>query len=225
MSQETGENPQNVVKLSLKALNLRPGIALQVRRLVEGASKTEAQLYGAIEKRGVMVGPQGPEGEETGLREGEICIVRGFTGQHEFSFISKVLQTYVQPFVYALLAYPDTVDARQVRQSMRTRVSWPVSVTAGGRTLPGTVVDLSPQGAMINTAEVTAAVGQIISLTIQADVEGTPTALLLKAAVCHASRAAPDESHITGLAFQALSQQDKLLLHYLTKAPNAVTNT
>jgi hypothetical protein len=97
MSQETGENPQNVVKLSLKALNLRPGIALQVRRLVEGASKTEAQLYGAIEKRGVMVGPQGPEGEETGLREGEICIVRGFTGQHEFSFNSPSSARYCRP--------------------------------------------------------------------------------------------------------------------------------
>ncbi len=218
MSQPTGENPQNVVKASLKELNLRPGIALQVRRLVEGASKTDAQLYGAIEKRGVMVGPQGPEGEETGLREGEVCIVRGFTGQHEFSFVSKVLQTYVQPFVYALLAYPEVVDARQVRQSMRTRVSWPVSVAVGNRTVSGTVVDLSPHGAMLSSPEATAAVGQIVTLSIEAQVEDTPTTLALKASVCHVSRTGTDESNITGVAFQGLSQQDKLVLHYLTKA-------
>ena len=218
MNQASNESALNIVKVPLRELNVRPGIALQVRRLVEGASKTEAQLFGAIEKRGIMVGPQGPEGEDTGLREGEVCIVRGFTGQHEFSFISKVLQTYVQPFVYALLAYPETVDARQVRQSMRTRVRWPVTVQADSRSLPGMVVDLSPQGAMVTTAEATAAVGQIIALTIQAEVEGAPTTLTAKAAVCHASRNAAEASHITGVAFQGLSQQDKLVLHYLTKA-------
>ncbi len=217
MNQASNDSALNIVKVPLKELNVRPGIALQVRRLVEGASKTEAQLFGAIEKRGIMVGPQGPEGEDTGLREGEVCIVRGFTGQHEFSFISKVLQTYVQPFVYALLAYPETVDARQVRQSMRTRVRWPVTVQADSRSLHGMVVDLSPQGAMVTTAEATAAVGQIIALTLQAEVEGAPTTLTAKAAVCHASRNAAEAAHITGVAFQGLSQQDKLVLHYLTK--------
>lgn len=221
MNQPASEITQDVVKVPLKQLNLRPGIALQVRRLVEGASKTEAQLLGAIEKRGIMVGPQGPEGEDTGLREGEVCIVRGFTGQHEFSFISKVLQTYVQPFVYALLAYPDTADARQVRQSMRTRTRWPVTLLIGGKTIPGHVIDLSPQGAMVSTSEATAAVGQLISLTIAAVVENQATPLPLKAVVCHSHRAMSGEGHFTGMAFQGLSHQDKLVLHYLTKGPQA----
>ncbi len=66
MTQADSDNPPNSVQqLSLKALGLRNGIALQVRKLVEGASKKEGQLFGAIENRGVMVGPQGPEGEDT----------------------------------------------------------------------------------------------------------------------------------------------------------------
>lgn len=208
----------DVVKVSLKDIQVRPGIALQVRRLVEGASKTEAQLLGAIERRGIMVGPQGPEGEDTGLREGEVCIVRGFTGQHEFSFVSKVLQTYTQPFAYALLAYPEQVDARQVRQSMRTRVSWPVTVRASGQTQTGQLVDLSPLGAMIRTPAPTAAVGHTIQAEIHAQVEGQDTALPLKAQVCHSSKAG-DGDCLTGVAFQGLSQHDKLVLHYLTKQP------
>lgn len=218
MNQATSDTPPNVLQVPLRELGLRPGVALQVRRLVEGASKTEAQLFGAIEKRGIMVGPQGPEGEDTGLQQGEVCIVRGFTGQHEFSFISKVLQTYEQPFVYALLAYPETVDARQVRQSMRTRTSWPVTLTAGGRSAAGQLVDLSVQGAMASSAEPSAAVGQILTLVIHAQVEGEPTTLSLKAAVCHSNRAA-DGACLTGMAFQGLSQQDRLVLHYLTTAP------
>lgn len=45
-----------------------------------------------------MSGPLGPEGVSTGLETGEVCIVRGFTGQYEFSFLSKVLQTFEKPF-------------------------------------------------------------------------------------------------------------------------------
>ncbi len=219
MNQVISETTSNVTKIPLRELGLRPGIALQVRRLIEGASKTEAQLFGAIEKRGIMVGPQGPEGEDTGLREGEVCIVRGFTGQHEFSFISKVLQTYVQPFVYALLAYPEAVDARQVRQSMRTRTTWPVTLQAGSQAVDGQLVDISLQGAMVSTPGPTAAVGQVIGLSIRAEVEGAPTVLALKAVVCHSNRAGGGDTHFTGMAFQGLSQQDKLVLHYLTKAP------
>ena len=121
MSTAAPDTPPQVQQMALADLGLKPGIALQVRRLVEGATKKEAQLFGAIKDRGVMVGPQGTEGEDPGMTEGDVCIVRGFTGQFEFSFVSKVIQTYEKPFVYALLVYPASVDARLVRQSMRTR--------------------------------------------------------------------------------------------------------
>lgn len=222
MNQAASETQKNeVLQISLKELGLRPGIALQVRRLVEGASKKEGQLFGAIENRGVMVGPQGPEGEDTGLTEGDVCIVRGFTGQHEFSFISKVLQTYEKPFVYALLAYPTQVDARQVRQSLRTKTSWPVTIQIGELKLDGQLLDISMQGAMISTPTATTAVGKTLDLSIGAVVEGEPTTLALKATVCHAHKAADGTCHFTGMAFHGLNQQDKLVLHYLTKTPQA----
>ncbi len=222
MNQAASETlKNNVLQITLKELGLRPGIALQVRRLVEGASKKEGQLFGAIENRGVMVGPQGPEGEDTGLTEGDVCIVRGFTGQHEFSFISKVLQTYEKPFVYALLAYPTQVDARQVRQSLRTKTSWPVTVQLGELKLDGQLLDISMQGAMISTPTATTAVGKTLDLSIGAVVEGEPITLALKATVCHAHKAADDTCHFTGMAFHGLNQQDKLVLHYLTKTPQS----
>lgn len=222
MNQAASDTPQNhVLQISLKELGLRPGIALQVRRLVEGATKKEGQLFGAIENRGVMVGPQGPEGEDTGLTEGDVCIVRGFTGQHEFSFISKVLQTYQKPFVYALLAYPTQVDARQVRQSLRTKTRWPVTVQSGALDQDGQLLDISLQGAMVSTAEAVAAVGKTISINILTEVEGEPATLTLKAAVCHSHKAQDGTANFTGMAFQGLTQQDKLVLHYLTKTPKS----
>ncbi len=218
--------PTEVSRIPLKALGLRTGMALQTRRLVEGASKKESQYFGAIESKGVMVGPLGPDGDKTGLTEGEICVVRGFTGQYEFSFLSKVLQTFEKPFVYALLAYPTQVDARLVRQSMRTKVSWPTTVelkSSGGAALPVTLIDISMQGAMIKAASALAPVGELLTIIMAVSIDGTAASLRLLASVCHNNKAPYEDACFVGLAFKELRQQDKLVLNYLTQPPQETT--
>jgi c-di-GMP-binding flagellar brake protein YcgR len=196
--------------------------------MVEGASKKESQFFGAIESKGVMVGPQGPDGEKTELQPGEVCIVRGFTGQHEFSFLSKVLDTFEKPFAYALLAYPAQVDAKLVRRSMRTKTSWPTTVqtlgkdgTATGQVVEAMLVDISMQGAMISSPSSLATVGDTIKVTILAVVEEVQTSLTLSAAICHNNKSKTGENYFVGMAFKSVSQQDKLVLHYLTTTPHA----
>ena len=214
----------NVSRVPLKALGLRTGMALQTRRLAEGASKKEAQFYGAIEGKGVMVGPLGPDGVKTELDEGDICVVRGFTGQYEFSFLSKVLQTFQKPFAYALLAYPAQVDATLVRQSMRTKTSWPSTVHVPPKTgsadigpQEASLVDISLQGAMIKTSSALATVGDMVTLGLTVTFDNTPVQLSLAASICHNNRGANDASFYIGLAFKNLTQHDKLVLHYITQ--------
>ncbi|MEO7106749.1 MAG: PilZ domain-containing protein [Rhodoferax sp.] len=232
MSQDDSTAPAaantDVSRLPLKALGLRTGMALQTRRLVEGASKREAQFYGAIEGKGVMVGPLGPEGVKTELLDGEVCVVRGFTGQYEFSFLSKVLQTFQKPFVYALLAYPAKVDATLVRQSMRTKTSWPSTVrippkdgAADAGPQEATLVDISLQGAMIKLDSPLATVGEIVTLGIAVTFDNAPLQLNLSASICHNNRGANDTAYYIGLAFKDVTQHDKLVLHYVTQAPQA----
>ncbi len=218
----------NVSRVTLKSLGLRTGMALQTRRLAEGASKKEAQFYGAIEGKGVMVGPLGPDGAKTELDEGDVCVVRGFTGQYEFSFLSKVLQTFQKPFAYALLAYPAQVDATLVRQSMRTKTSWPSSVhvppkngNADNGLQEAALVDISLQGAMIKTGSALATVGDMVTLNIAVTFDNTPVQLQLAATICHNNRGANDASYYVGLAFKNLTQHDKLVLHFATQAPQS----
>jgi len=224
-TQDDAAHPADaVLRLPLKALGLRSGMALQTRRLAEGATKIEAQFFGAIEGKGVMVGPAGSDATQTEMTQGDVCVVRGFTGQHEFSFISKVLQTFEKPFAYALLAYPALVDAKQVRQSMRTKVSWPARVQLEGSDDKRDVilVDLSPQGAMVRCATPLGAVGAALSLNLEGRIDGAPLSLEISATVCHHSRPPGLESYIAGMAFKNLSREDKLALHYLTQpSPNA----
>jgi len=56
-----------VSALPLRALRLRSGMALQTLRIVEGAAKKESLFLAAIEGKGVMVGPVGPDGAKTEL--------------------------------------------------------------------------------------------------------------------------------------------------------------
>jgi hypothetical protein len=150
-------------------------------------------------------------------------VVRGFTGQYEYSFLSKVLQTFEKPFAYALLAYPAKVDAKLVRQSMRTKCSWPTTVTApnpqgGAESASVDLIDLSVSGAMIKAAGSVAAIGSNIKLTMSVEVDKAPIDLQLNASVCHNNRATYEDAHFIGLAFKGLTPQDKLVLNYLTQS-------
>ncbi|APW43142.1 PilZ domain-containing protein [Rhodoferax saidenbachensis] len=224
---DTADTPtEEVTRLPLKALGIRTGMALQTRRLVEGASKKESQFYGAIEGKGVMVGPLGTEGTKTELEEGEVCVVRGFTGQYEFSFLSKVLQTFEKPFAYALLAYPAMVDAKLVRHSMRVKTSWPTTVLQPGKdgaatpqALDVTLIDISMSGTMIKAPTALAAIGEVLTLSMDAIVDNMPVRLTLAGKVCHNNRAGGEDAFCIGLAFTNLTQQDKLLLNYLLQGP------
>lgn len=211
-----------ILRIPLKSLGLRSGMALQTRRLVEGTTKKEAQFFGAIEGKGVMVGPQSADATQTGMEEGEVCVVRGFTGQYEFSFLSKVLQTFEKPFAYALLAYPAQVDARRVRQSMRTKVSWPTTArraAAPPEVSPRLVdlVDISTDGAMVSTPEALGTIGELLELVMDVVVDNNPVQLRLSGKICHHNRAVGQEHFFAGLAFQGTNQNDKMLLNYLTQ--------
>lgn len=222
LTHDSSQPAKATVRLPLKQLGLRAGMALQTRRLVEGTSKKESQYIGAIESKGVMVGPIGSGAEQTGLTAGEVCVVRGFTGQYEFSFLSKVLQTFEKPFVYALLAYPALVDAQLVRQSMRVKMNWLTRISPQGQgPMAATLIDLSSAGAMLVTHTPAGAVGDEVTLQMQVDVDGTAIALVLQARVCHTNRLPADNNVCTGVAFIATTAQDKMALGYVTQSPLA----
>lgn len=212
-------NPESPVeRLPLKSLGLRAGLPIQTRRLVEGANKKESQFIGAIEGKGVMVGPLSDEAWHTGLHEGEVCVVRGFTGRYEFSFLSKVLQTFEQPFVYALLAYPKVVDARLVRHSMRVRAHWPTQVAnpkVPQALQAANLVDLSVAGAMVKVNTNMGAVGEVLQLHLDAKVESASMHLELEARVCHSQWLRDEECYCVGVAFTQTGTQEKLVLSYL----------
>lgn len=208
-----------VSTVSLRHLRMRPGLSIRLGLArPQGALHLEVQFLAAIAGKGVMVGPYSHEGSahtgSMGLSHGEDVVVQGFTGQHDFSFPARVLQTFVEPFVYALLTYPDVVQARQVRRAMRIRTALPAQVQAAGGAVPtdATVIDLSVAGALVRSPAALGAVDTRVTLSL-AD-RSVP--LLLNARICHTQPAQEGGGHHSGLQFLDVQQNDWLALHYLS---------
>lgn len=214
---------KEVVKLPLKTLGLRSGMTIQTRKLGAGAEKKDRQFFGAIEGKGVMVSNLNADSGEVEFAAGDSCLVSGFTGQFEFTFLTRVIQTFDKPFVYALLEYPALSDARRVRQSMRVQTSLPATVRITENPdlsddTHVTVMDISDTGALIKAPSEFGGLGEHIYLTIVTDVDGENTEITLHCRIAHCRMAATNDAHLIGLAFKNVQSHDKMVLHYLSRA-------
>lgn len=220
--------PQNliadkeVVKLPLKALGLRSGMSIQTRKLGAGAEKKERQFFGAIEGKGVMVSNINLDSGEVEFEVGDSCLVSGFTGQFEFTFLTRVIQTFDKPFVYALLEYPALSDARRVRQSMRIETSLPATVRLTENPdhsdeIGVTVMDISDTGAMIKSPVVFGDVGEHIYITMSTEIDNELNEITLESRIAHCRLAASQDGYLIGLAFKNIKAHDKMVLHFMSR--------
>lgn len=212
-AQEDARSP-----LPLRALRLRPGMFLQLQTGA-GQAMIEAKFCAAIENKGVMLVPLDNGNPQADWNEGMRLDVRGFSGQYDFSFPSRVLGNFSVPFAYLLVSYPEQVQAQRVRSALRIPTS--LSGEAWGRDaaqrLPAHILDLSAAGAMIDLQGQGLAVGDEMHLKFEIEFERRKHALQLAGRICHAASSGETGSRV-GIAFSALNKPDRLLLQAFTLA-------
>jgi len=208
------------VRASFTSLDLKPGMAMQTQRLIEGAPKQESQYFGVIAGQGVMVRPVGETTPRSLLSPGDICMVRGFSGRYEYSFLSEVLHIAQEPCTYAVLSHPPYVEARTVRQSLRAKAAWPTRVKPAGAARWNVVdmVDIGTGGAMVQSESLTVSVGALVDVQLELMVEHQALTLQLQAMVKHSSPSPLGKARFFGLEFMAPSTQDFLALYYVTQS-------
>ena len=142
--------------------------------------------------------------------------IQGFTGQYDFRFESAALGTFEVPFVYALLAWPEAVQARQVRQALRVRTLLPAQLAPGqgrnGEMQAASVLDLSASGALVETMNPMGEVGDPIRISFVVEAEGEKSQITTEALVCHRSTLEGPNRERLGLSFRALPKNERLLL-------------
>ena len=219
MNTDTSIKAQHV-RASFTSLDLKPGMAMQTQRLIEGAPKQESQYFGVIAGQGVMVRPVGETTPRSLLSPGDICMVRGFSGRYEYSFLSEVLQIAQEPCTYAVLSHPPYVEARTVRQSLRARAAWPTRVKPAGAARWNVVemVDIGTGGAMVQSESLKVQVGAQVDVQLELMVEHQALTLQLQAMVKHTSPSPLGKARFFGLEFIAPNTQDFLALYYVTQS-------
>lgn len=204
------------VEMPLKALRLRAGMFLQTQRLEKNSPTYEAQFLGAIEGKCLFVVPVGTFSIKTGMKANESFVIRGFTGQYDFQFTAKVIQafdfTFREPaYAYAVLSFPDVVQARKVRNSVRIKTSLPATASprSGGAASEVRIVDLSVDGALLSSAADLGATGDLVNLAFSIGVDEDLTYIEALARVCHCHRG-PDDAILTGVLFENIGDRDRL---------------
>ena len=204
-------------QVSLKTLKLRPGMFLQSQRMEKNSPNYEAQFLGVIDEKCLMVVPVGTFSIKTGMKAGETFIIRGFTGQYDFYFTSKVIQafdfTFREPaFAYAVLSFPDSVEARKVRNAVRIRTSLPATLTgiASQVAQPVTILDLSADGALVRSDDSAGAIGDTVSLEFSMGPDGELSYVVVVARICHIH--VGDDGCQSGLLFENIWPADRMLI-------------
>jgi hypothetical protein len=204
----------------LRHLGLNVQDRLHAQATLGPGAEVELLFLAAMPGEGVLV-----EGVEAGamrraLKADAGVRIRGFNGCQDFTFATRVLQLFDYgdrdpPLAYALLAYPDAIETRQVRRARRVRVSLPATARlADGRIVAGYVRDLSLSGALFESDDGLAAVGAEIRLQLTTEFEGDPLELALTATVTR-QQPGPHGTVSSGLEFEDVPMPDKLALHYL----------
>ena len=205
-------------QVSLRNLKLRPGMFVQADGVGEESRNYETQYLGVIEGKCLMVVPVGLLGLKFGMTAGETYLMHGFTGQYDFRFTSTVIQafdfTFRSPaYAYAVLSFPEAIEARKVRNSMRIRTSLQASATPHGAFAPNsvTLIDLSVDGGLVSSPSTLGATGDLVRLDFSIGNEN-PVRLLTLARVCHSHEGASGEGFLTGVLFENMSAAARVTL-------------
>lgn len=204
-------------EVGLRTLKLRPGMFLQSQRMEKNSPTYESQYLGVIEGKCLMVVPVGTFSIKTGMKAGESFVIRGFTGQYDFHFVSKVIQafdfTFREPcYAYAVLSWPESVQARKVRNALRIRTSLAATLTgvASREVQPVTLVDLSADGALVRSLDSAGAIGDLVSLEFSMGEDGALSYVVVVARICHIH--VGDDGCLSGLLFEQISPSDRMLI-------------
>lgn len=207
-----------VSQVSLESLKLRPGTTLQLYQQAQSTPVCEVKLLGVVRGRSVMVGFKGDGGAKNAPVAGKEYVIRGFSGQHDFSFSSQAIQVFTTPVTYAMLAYPGTVGAREVRKMIRTKVSLRATASLHGKNIPHevTLVDVNVAGAKMATLARIGPPGELVNLAFAVEIDKNKVDMELLSTIRYTTKSdSGGEGYSIGVEFKDLTRDNQLVLHYL----------
>ena len=206
------------IKRHLAQMKITPGTSLHIQASIDPSTHYDSvKLIGWLEKAGVMLSAVNSQGSILPFREGQSIRVKTIAGKDVVSFEAMIEKVCFTPFPYFHLSWPETLQIRQLRNSLRVNTQLIASVSGDGiHSTPARITNLSASGAMLESSELKLETDQEITMALRLHAAGIDHTMSIKAIVRNQKSEPPATSVQYGLAFIPLPTTERLVLeHYI----------
>jgi hypothetical protein len=215
----TPPREENVLTLEQVKLNIGDSIQMQFQSESDNA-RCVVTLIGYLQDQGIIVTTPVLHGSIMMVREGQIFIVRMFSGKSAYAFTAVTKRVTNNPFPHLHLSYPKEVRGLVVRASSRSRANIICHATPEGGAGSACIArDISVGGALIAAKAKIGEVGSKLSLKLRVKVNEAEHMLTLNCVIRSVNTAKPaaDETPtiLHGLSFENVTSQDTLVISAL----------
>jgi len=189
---------------------------MQIQTVGNGAHVPHwVKFVGFIKDGSVLTTLPFDEGKGMWMQQGQTFLLRGFNGRYAYSFTSQVLRARADPLAYIHFSWPREVAIQVVRHSLRVDVTLPVNVICvDNSTVATTLHDVSISGAKLDSKEEFGAVGDQVHVELLVGVDGNTMKMNIPAIIRNIHQAEGGKGFNTGVEFEKISQNDRLILNY-----------
>lgn len=158
--------------------DMKPKIGDPVQLHVKTGMASErytVSLIGYVKGKTIIITAPSSNGYVALMREGQLVIVRSFSGTNAYGFSSNVLRVCSAPLPYLHLSYPKSVKCVAVRKTARVHfdlIGSVVSTTEGmdDKSYPTLISDISVSGASFTVNEPMAGMNDTLVLSFRTKV-------------------------------------------------------
>ncbi|HUX91639.1 MAG TPA: flagellar brake protein [Gallionellaceae bacterium] len=221
-AKQEDSNPQRAAcALPLEQIKLNIGDTLQLQFQSDAEhSRCVVTLIGYFAGQGVIVSTPILDGSVMMIREGQIFVVRLFSGKTAYAFTAITNRVSHMPYPHLHLSYPKEVRGLVVRGSARARANIDChAIVEGGSGFACVARDISTGGALIAVNNQIGEVGGKISLKMRVKVSDTEHMLILNCVIRSVNNSQSSDAGaptvLYGLSFENPNSQDTLVISAL----------
>ncbi|MEM7208959.1 MAG: flagellar brake protein [Pseudomonadota bacterium] len=198
----------------LEDLQLMPGQVLNLEFFESLSQRERSVLLGYAPGHSIIATAPSANGMRLPIAIDELCNIRLFSSRLNgaCAFTSRVIHTSSMPYPHIHFAIPKEISIGEVRKAIRTRVNLVGSIRSqDGKRETATIVDLSSDGARIQSRSALAEQGDEIVLSFKCLVAGIERIISAQSIV--RSNQCDDGIYAFGLQFCDLDMDDQIALY------------
>lgn len=207
------ENGGKEVLVNMEDVRWFVGENLYLQQADNLSSRYTVRLIGFVRNKTVFVTAPAIDGKFEFIRDGQMFIVRAFSGKKAYAFVAAAVKSVHSPHPYLHLSYPKEVRCTVVRRGVRAAVKIIAAVSLGPeRTAGATLTDLSMGGASGTAKQVLGKKGEEGQIKFKVNAAGQDEYLNLRTVLRSIAPSENGDGYRHGFEFLDVAIHERLIL-------------